>query len=231
MAKNTAKKKKTRSKAKSLAKKNNKSNVEQRQLTEQERIRLDNYNHQAKNRPVKFQIKEGGSGIKDISLKDPDDPLREVKFAEALGTPDTALQGHLLDQVIRTFMGTMSTDGEDFKKITVAASNTMAMLSGIQPQDEIEGMLAVQMIGVHNMAMRSLGWAMLSEQTLEGKKGNISSATKMLRTFMAQVEALKKYRTGGQQKMIVEHVHVNQGGQAIVGTVNQGGGRNNKNHE
>ena len=41
-------------------------------------------------------------------------------------------------------------------------------------------------------------------------------------------EALKKYRTGGQQKMVVEHVHVNEGGQAIVGTVNQGGGGNNK---
>jgi len=44
----------------------------------------------------------------------------------------------------------------------------------------------------------------------------------MLRTFIAQIEALKKYRTAGRQKMIVEHVHVNEGGQAIVGTVNQG---------
>ena len=46
----------------------------------------------------------------------------------------------------------------------------------------------------------------------------------MLRTFTAQMEALKKYRTGGEQKMTVEHVHVNEGGQAIVGTVNQGEG-------
>jgi len=44
---------------------------------------------------------------------------------------------------------------------------------------------------------------------------------------MAQMEALKKYRTGGQQKMIVEHVHVNEGGQAIVGNVNPGGGGSN----
>ena len=48
----------------------------------------------------------------------------------------------------------------------------------------------------------------------------------MLRTFIAQMDALKKYRTGGQQKMIVEHVHVNEGGQAFVGQVNQGGGKN-----
>ncbi len=37
------------------------------------------------------------------------------------------------------------------------------------------------------------------------------------------MEALKRYRTGGEQRMTVEHVHVHQGGQAIVGTVNQGG--------
>jgi hypothetical protein len=39
-------------------------------------------------------------------------------------------------------------------------------------------------------------------------------------TFTAQVEALKRYRSGGEQKMTVQHVHVAEGGQAIVGNVN-----------
>ncbi|HUS97392.1 MAG TPA: hypothetical protein VMX97_11680 [Hyphomicrobiaceae bacterium] len=38
-----------------------------------------------------------------------------------------------------------------------------------------------------------------------------------------QAEALKRYRTGGQQRVIVEHVTVNEGGQAIVGNVETGG--------
>jgi hypothetical protein len=38
----------------------------------------------------------------------------------------------------------------------------------------------------------------------------------------AQVEALKRYRTGGQQKVTVEHVHIHAGGQAIVGSIEQG---------
>ena len=42
------------------------------------------------------------------------------------------------------------------------------------------------------------------------------------------MEALKRYRTGGQQKVTVEHVTVNAGGQAIVGTVETGGGVANK---
>lgn len=35
-----------------------------------------------------------------------------------------------------------------------------------------------------------------------------------------QLDALKRYRNGGQN-MTVEHVTVNEGGQAIVGTVQQ----------
>ena len=52
---------------------------------------------------------------------------------------------------------------------------------------------------------------------------------KLARTFAAQIEAFKRYRTGGQQKVTVEHVTVNQGGQAIVGAVTQGGVGDQKN--
>ena len=41
----------------------------------------------------------------------------------------------------------------------------------------------------------------------------------LARTFAAQVEALKRYRSGGEQKMTVQHVHVADCGQAIVGNV------------
>jgi hypothetical protein len=38
------------------------------------------------------------------------------------------------------------------------------------------------------------------------------------------METLKRYRTGGQQKVTVEHVTVNEGGQAIVASnVTHGG--------
>ena len=46
---------------------------------------------------------------------------------------------------------------------------------------------------------------------------------KLARTFATQLEALKRYRTGGTQKVTVEHVTVNAGGQAIVGNVAHGG--------
>ena len=54
---------------------------------------------------------------------------------------------------------------------------------------------------------------------------------KLARTFTTQIEALKRYRTGGEQKVTVKHVTVNEGGQAIVGNVTPGGGGGIKNQE
>ena len=41
-----------------------------------------------------------------------------------------------------------------------------------------------------------------------------------METFAAQMSALKEYHSKGEQKMTVQHVHVAEGGQAIVGNVN-----------
>ena len=46
---------------------------------------------------------------------------------------------------------------------------------------------------------------------------------KLARTFSVQVETLKRYRSNGEQKVVVEHISVNEGGKAIVGNVTHGG--------
>jgi hypothetical protein len=45
------------------------------------------------------------------------------------------------------------------------------------------------------------------------------------RAYTTLLEALNRYRGKGQQKVTVEHVHVHEGGQAIVGNVKGGGMR------
>jgi len=215
MAKKKSKKKKTQSKAKSV------KDLVKKEYTDEEKARLAKHQDRKRRKPVKFKTVKSDSDNPTIALQDPDEPLLAVKMSEALGTVDSDMQGHLLDQVIQTFKGTVSTDGADYEKVATAANNAMAILSGIHPQDEIEGMLAIQMISAHNLAMDAMQRAILGGQTFEGKKVNVDYATKMLRTFMIQVEALRKYRTGVPQKMIVGRVNVSEGGQAIVGTVNQ----------
>jgi hypothetical protein len=54
---------------------------------------------------------------------------------------------------------------------------------------------------------------------------------RLARTFAVQVEALKRYRSGGAQTIRVEHVTVNEGGQAIVGTVTHRGRISSENLE
>jgi hypothetical protein len=101
----------------------------------------------------------------------------------------------------------------------------IAGLIGIAPQDEIEGMIAAQLIAAHNATMECYRRAMIGEQTLEGRRDNLSQANKLSRTYAVLLDALHRYRgKGGQQKVTVEHVHVHAGGQAVVGAVESPGG-------
>src|ERR1700730_11817109 len=103
-------------------------------------------------------------------------------------------------------------------------SATVAALIGIGPKDEIEGMIAAQLIAAHNAAMESYRRAMIGEQTFEGRRENLSQANKLSRTYAVLLDALNHHRGKGPQKVTVEHVHVHSGGQAVVGMVETPGG-------
>ncbi len=93
-----------------------------------------------------------------------------------------------------------------------------AELSGIEPKDQIEGMLATQMIATHHATMDCFRIVAQNGQ-LDIINQMLCYANKLSRTFTMQMEALNRYRGKGGQKMTVEHVHINSGGQAIIGNV------------
>lgn len=98
----------------------------------------------------------------------------------------------------------------------------LAVVAGISPSSEVEAMLAIQMYATHEAAM-----AMLTRVHTGAGEQSVSAAnlaTKLSRTYVAQIEALGRLRRGGEQTVRVEHVHVHAGGQAIVGNVATGGG-------
>jgi integrase len=88
----------------------------------------------------------------------------------------------------------------------------------------VEGMLAAQLVACHNASMECYRRAMIGEQTFEGHRESLSQANKLGRTFSVLLDALNHHRGKGQQKVTVEHVHVHEGGQAIVGNVGTPGG-------
>jgi hypothetical protein len=112
----------------------------------------------------------------------------------------------------------------DPEEIDSQMSATVAALVGIGPRDELEGMMAAQLIAAHNAAMECYRRAMIGEQTFEGRSENLTQANKLSRTYATLLEALNRHRGKGQQKVTVEHVHVHAGGQAIVGAVAAPGG-------
>ena len=103
----------------------------------------------------------------------------------------------------------------------VSSENSNFVLSvvrSIKPRDELEAMLATQMGAIH-IATMMLARRLNHVQSLPQQDAAERALNKLARTFTTQMDALKRYRTGGQQKVTVEHVTVNQGGQAIVGAV------------
>ena len=96
----------------------------------------------------------------------------------------------------------------------------LAVIKDIKPNDQLEAMLAAQMAAVH-LAIMALARRLASVKSLPEQDSAERALNKSMRTFTTQMEALKRYRTGGEQKVTVQHVTVGEGGQAIVGNVNQ----------
>ena len=148
-------------------------------------------------------------------------PSQERPQLKALGgSQSDAWNNVLANQTMQSLWLKHSNEDDRDKQIKATA----AALIGIAPKDEIEGILAAQLIAAHNAAMECYRRAMLAEQTFEGRHESLSQANKLSRSCAVLLEALNRHRGKGQQKVTVEHVTVNAGGQAIVGSVQAPGG-------
>jgi hypothetical protein len=89
-------------------------------------------------------------------------------------------------------------------------------------------MMVAQLITAHNAAMDCYRRAAIPEQHAEARRENLAHAGKLSRTFATLLEALNRHRGKGQQRMVVEHVHVHPGGKALVGVVGSPSGDHEK---
>ena len=153
-----------------------------------------------------------------IVAKDPASEAGRLKMIGGSASDDW--NNVLANQTIQTLW--MKHSDEETLDRQLAA--TTAALIGIAPRDELEGMIAAQLLAAHSAAMECYRRAMLSEQTFEGRRENLNQANKLSRTYTTLLEALNRHRGKGQQKVTVEHVHVHAGGQAVVGMVETPGG-------
>lgn len=153
-------------------------------------------------------------GVLTISYRHGDPALTTALIMADVGTCDPAFYAGLSGQI--------AVIGAQGPKVDETASNfLLSVVRSIKPRDELEALIAVQMGAIHSATMM-MARRLNHVDTIPQQDAAERALNKLARTFATQLEALKRYRTGGQQKVIVEHVTVNEGGQAIVGAVSHG---------
>ncbi len=136
-------------------------------------------------------------------------------FRESLkavfGVDDADFAENTLQQIVRIGLS------DDAAATQASVNSALAAIAGIGPKDAVEGMLSVQMTAIHQASLESLRLANQSVNS-QVRQAHLNQSVKLCRTFSAQIDSLNRHRGGGQQKITVEHVTVNDGGKvAIVG--------------
>jgi hypothetical protein len=140
-------------------------------------------------------------------------------FLAAFGTTEQIIAQALFEQLVNALYA------DPAKALDAATANTvLAQLHRIGPRDELEAMLASQMIVAHVAAMDASRRALHVEQTAGGRAAYLGLARKLMSLFTAQMDALNRHRGKATvQKVVVEKVLIAPGAQAVVGAVSSGG--------
>jgi hypothetical protein len=141
---------------------------------------------------------------------------------EAVGSSSSGFLHVTLNQVVGSIAGNGAPSEDEYNA-------AIAVMAAVQPENEVEALLASQMVAANTGAHRCVK-KMLATNRVDFMQSYGGLANKFMRTFAVQMEALAKIRRGGEQ--VVKYIHVHEGGQAVVaGTINQGGGGNSKDAE
>ena len=82
----------------------------------------------------------------------------------------------------------------------------------------LEAKLCAQCTALYAQGMQYLSRVEKSDMMCQ-IEFNMKCAIKLLRLHNETTEALARYRRKGEQKVVVQHVNVNDGGKAIVGNM------------
>jgi hypothetical protein len=189
------------------------------ELNEDDLARVRRWAQHSPDKSIHATVKDGKLHLKGI---DPEKLWWRIEMFETFGVDESHVQRYLDAQIMGNLRAAAPGQEVTPNQQQTARRTAWAMMRGIGPRDYVEAMLAVQMITVHNLAVEMMSQALQAENP-EARRKWANEAIKLLRTFPVQMEALKKGRNGGQQKVTVEHVHVNQGGQSMIGNFEAGG--------
>ena len=191
------------------------------QVPEKESAALSAHIARRKDAPIAPRIKvTKGEKATEISLHHPDGTVGYRLLMEALGIADYSFGDGLLKQLVDA--GSRGGEADEAN-----VNFMLSVIKGIKPKDHLEAMLAAQMAAIHMATMTSTR-RLAHVTNIPQQDSAERTLNKLARTYAGQMETLKRYRTGGEQKVTVQHVSVSEGGQAIVGNITQAAGEEKK---
>ncbi len=128
-----------------------------------------------------------------------------------VGTHNLAHGNHILNLAIQATLPPEQRSPEQINGL-------VSLFKESQVNTPIEAMLISQMASLHANAMRIMAIA-TANSSITSANVMFGHANKLMRSFALHVEAYEKLKRGGRQNIRVDHVHVHQGGQAIVGNI------------
>jgi 23S rRNA C2498 (ribose-2'-O)-methylase RlmM len=146
--------------------------------------------------------------------------IKTTKIVESL-MPDIQTLNN--SEFVRKVMDTYTVIGlkntgltaEEKRELKKVAGETIAALD---PKDGLQLMLAAQMSAVHDL-QQLMAFHATHQSSVEGISYCVNAVTKLSNVFIQQVHALSKLQGKNQQKVRVEHVTIESGAQAVVGSV------------
>jgi len=180
-------------------------------MTAPERTVVDKHLARREAKPsVKVKVSKNENG-QQIEIHHPDKLVGEALVMEALASADGDFVNGIVSQLANA-----SAQGQDVDERGL--NFMLSVIKGIEPRDQLETMLLAQMAAVH-VASMTFARRLAHVKTISQQDSAERAFNKLTRTFAMQMEALKRYRVGAEQKVTLQHVSVTEGGQAIIGNV------------
>lgn len=154
---------------------------------------------------------------------------------DAPGVTPMVAHGEVVLQDQKAFRDTMTAPGvvamdasaERLRLISQVGLEGAAMAldaaDTIHASNSLERMAAHQLAMLHSVAMSYAHKAAMQPDTIASVK-MLNLSIRAIETFQRGMLTIKRMRSTGEQKIVIERVNVEGGGQAVIGHVQHGGG-------
>jgi hypothetical protein len=193
------------------------------QPSEREKAAKDAFNLRKSVRPRMARVKvENSKDGANVLFDHPDQATATMLLLDMLATDEADFADGLVRQ-----LANVGSKGKEISETNL--NHLLSIVKAVGPRDEVESLLASQMAAVH-LATMAFARRLANVETINQQDSAERAFNKLARTFTVQMETLKRYRSKGEQRVVVQHQHVNvaaQNAQVNVGGAPEGGGEGN----